>query len=122
MKFYLWLNAALYFVFAVWCTVKPTGTSTSLGYLELNSSGRSEYLVIYGGLQLGLALMFGWLAMHREFHVVGVLLGLLFYTPLIAYRVVTVFQNWPVGGLTIATAALEFALWFAALLLWWRVR
>lgn len=122
MKLYLWINAGLYAAFALWCTLKPRETSASIGYLELSNGGRSEYLVIYGGLQLGLALMFGWLAMHREFHVVGVLLALLFYLPLVAFRVVTLWQHWPVGTVTLATAALELVLGFAALALWLRVR
>ncbi|WP_438480332.1 DUF4345 family protein [Oleiharenicola lentus] len=122
MKLYLWINAALYFVFAVWCTLKPKETSFNIGYVDLNNSGRSEYLVIYGGLQLGLALMFAWLGSQQNQHATGITLSLLFYAPLVIFRAVTLLQQWPVGGVTLATAGLELLLFVGALVLWLRLR
>ena len=57
-KIYLAVVGAAYLLLAVWCAVKPSQTSRSVGFDLLPGSGQSEYLVVYGGLQLGLGLFF----------------------------------------------------------------
>jgi hypothetical protein len=118
LQFYLWTNAALYALFAVWCTVSPQGTSQALGFAQLNSGGRSEYLVIYGGLQLGLAAFFGACAARAPWHETGLLLALLIYLPIVAFRWWTFVQHRPVPGLTLAVGVLETLLLLAAVALW----
>jgi hypothetical protein len=118
MQIYLYLNAVLYGVFALWCTVMPTQTATNLGYLSLASGGRSEYLVIYGGLQLGLALIFWQAARIDAYQRFGVLIAVLLYAPIVLYRVVTVAKQWPVASLTIGTGCLEACLLAVALWLY----
>jgi len=111
---YLYLNAILYFGFAVWCTLSPSATSTNLGYQALSNSGRSEYLVIYGGLQLGLAVIFFILARNASYLRLGIIASVALYAPIVLFRAFTVIQNWPVASLTIATGCLEAALLIAA--------
>ncbi len=115
---YLYANAALYAVFAVWCTLSMTKTSRNLGYETLSASGRSEYLVVYGGLQVGLAAAFWYCASHASMHRAGVLLALALYVPIVVYRGITVARFWPVRGLTLGVAALEVALLAAGLALY----
>ena len=55
VSFYLWINAALYAIFSVMCFARVEAASGALGYVTLNAAGHSEYSVVYGGLQLGLA-------------------------------------------------------------------
>jgi hypothetical protein len=114
MQTYLYVNAFLYGLFAVWCTVKATGTAHSLGYLQLSNGGRSEYLVIYGGLQAGLAILFWLLAREPHYHRLGVMVALGLYVPIVLYRAITTVKHWPVSGLTLGTGALELLLLFAA--------
>jgi hypothetical protein len=114
MKIYLYINAALYAVFAAWCTLKPANTAANLGYVGLNNSGRSEYLVIYGGLQLGLAVMFFLVARDAAFHKLGVWVSIGLYGPIVLYRLITVSRFSPVSSLTLATGALELCLLVAA--------
>jgi hypothetical protein len=118
MQIYLYVNAVLYGVFALWCTVMPTKTAANLGYLDLSSGGRSEYLVIYGGLQLGLALIFWQTARIDAYQRFGVLIAVLLYAPIVLYRVVTVAKQWPVASLTIGTRCLEASLLTVALWLY----
>lgn len=112
-NFYLWTNAILYAVFAVLCTVKLKGTSSSLGYQTLSNSGRSEYLTVYGGLQVGLAAFFALAALMPAFRTAGLLLALSLYVPIVAFRWTSVLANRPVANLTLAVGALE-----TTLLLW----
>lgn len=121
MKIYLWFNAVLYAVFALWCTVSPWRTATNVGFTALSNGGRSEYLVVYGGLQLGLALIFALLARGEASLVrFGVLASVCLYAPIVAYRIVTVIRFSPVGPLTLTVGALELGLLAAAVFLYVR--
>ena len=114
---YLYLNAALYLVFGVWMTLSPWKTAASVGYQELSAGGRSEYLTIYGGLQIGLAAFFALAATVTEFHNAGILFALCLYVPLVFYRAITLVKYWPVRSKTVALAALEFLLALGAIAL-----
>jgi hypothetical protein len=107
---YLYFNALLYVVFALWCTLAPDSTATNIGFTRLTSGGRSEYLVVYGGLQAALALIFFILARAPDRHRLGILISVVLYAPLVAYRVTTVLRFWPVSVVTLATGALEVVL------------
>ena len=115
---YLWINAAIYLLFSLWCTVRPTQTAQAAGFQVLDNSGRSEFLVVYGGLQLGLAAFFALLALAPDLHRLGLLFALAIYTAIVVYRVVTVIVYWPVSGVTLGIGVMEVALLVAALLLW----
>ncbi len=115
---YLWTNAALYALFAVWCTFARERTARSLGYLTRSNAGNSEYLTVYGGLQWGLAVMFATLAAHRAPEALALFIAVGLYVPIVAYRWVTVVRFAPVGGMVKAVALLETALLVAALALW----
>lgn len=117
---YLYGNAALYAVFAAWCTIARRSTSRNLGYEELSSSGHSEYLVVYGGLQLGLAAFFAYVASQPSLHRAGLVFALALYVPIVVYRAATVLAFWPVRGMTLGVAALEAVLLVAAIALYLR--
>lgn len=114
MKAYLLINSALYALFAVWCTVQSASTARNLGYVDLNNSGRSEYLVIYGGLQVGLAVMFFLLARDAAFHRLGMLISIAVYAPIVLYRLLTIWKHSPVSPLTMSVGALETLLLIVA--------
>lgn len=114
---YLYLNAVLYAVFALWCTVAADRTAHGLGYSALTQGGRSEYLVVYGGLQAGLAIVFFALARDPSRHRLGMWIALAIYGPIVAYRLATLVRFWPVGSTTLATAVLECVLLAAAVAL-----
>jgi hypothetical protein len=114
---YLYLNAGLYLLFAAWQTLSPWRTAMALGFETLNSSGRSEFLVIYGGLQLGLAAFFAYTAMSESTHRLGLIFAVCTYAPIVLYRVATVARFWPVKSLTLIVGALELALLVGAVVM-----
>jgi hypothetical protein len=113
---YLWINAAFYLLFAVWQTLSPTSTAQSIGFVTLNNSGRSEYLVIYGGLQAGLAAFFAWTALQPALQRTGIVFALCLYVPIVLYRLVTIGRFWPVSRVTLIVASLEMALLIGAVI------
>jgi hypothetical protein len=115
---YLYLNALLYAAFAAWCTFSATATARAVGYLQLNAGGESEYRVVYGGLQLGLAAVFALLARRSELWENGLIFSLAIYLPLVAYRLATIGAFWPVPRVTLAVAAMETLLLAGAIVLW----
>lgn len=112
---YLYINSALYLLFAVWCTLAPTSTAKNIGYTSLSTGGHSEYLVIYGGLQVGLAALFWLLARNPGTLRLGLLVAIGIYAPIVLFRIITVIRFWPVGALTVGTGILETSLLIAAL-------
>ena len=109
-KVYFYVNAVIYLGLAIWCTLKHEQTAQASGYLMLNSSGHSEYLVVYGGLQIGVAAFYTYLALHPEYASVGVIFSALMYAPIVLYRIITVSIHWPVSSVTLGTASLELTL------------
>jgi len=122
IAWYLWVNAALYGVFAVLCSLRVAATARSLGYTQLNASGMSEYVTVYGGLQFGLAVFFAWAAYRPELQRVGLLLAVCLYMPIVVFRWLSVMRHWPVERMTLAVGALEATLLAVALGLWFKVR
>ena len=114
---YLWTNAILYALLALWCTLMPTRTSQSIGFIEMSSSGQSEYAVIYGGMQFGFAFLFAWTALSGN-HRFGLIFALALYLPILLFRIISVTRFWPVSTTTLATGALEIVLTACAILLW----
>ena len=118
---YLYLNAVVYLLFAVWCTFAPARTATAVGYATLTRSGQTEYLTIYGGLQLGLAVLFAWFAWTQQMRT-GLVLAMALYVPIVLYRSVGLVRWWPVETTTLLLAATEWLMLVAALWLWWQGR
>lgn len=87
---YLFLNAILYAVLAVWCTMQWRTVARSLGYTQLDASGRVEFLTIYGGLQWGLAIVFFLAAREPGLHLPALIGSIAFYAPLVAYRLASI--------------------------------
>ena len=117
---YLYVNAGLYLIFAVWMTLSPWKTAAAVGYDSLAANGRSEFLVIYGGLQLGLAIFFAFIAMNSTYHRIGLVFSLCLYAPIVIYRIITVIRFHAMQGSTLAIGALEIGLLCAATLLYFR--
>lgn len=50
----------LYAYLSGWCSLRPEQTSALVGFDLRPGSGQSEFLVVYGGLELGMACVFVW--------------------------------------------------------------
>lgn len=114
-RYYLYLNAALYLAFSIWCTLSPLPTAQGLGYLALAPSGFSEYLVVYGGMEFGFTLFYLYCASRAKR--IGLVFSICLYAPIVAWRWPSIITHWPVSSTTLATAGLEVLLLAAAIIL-----
>jgi hypothetical protein len=89
IRSFLIVNALLYLFLGVWCIVDPVQTSTWVGLKWINDAGYSEWLTVYGGLELGLGLFFGWAALKRERFSGGVAFGFFLYLGLASMRLLS---------------------------------
>lgn len=119
LALYLWINAIVYGALAIWCALAWRSTSAALGFAQLDGSGRSEYLTIYGGLQLGLGILFALSALRPEWHRHGLVLALALYGGIVAFRWISIATVGPVGRNTMILAVVETALLAWAAVLWW---
>lgn len=118
---HLFANAALYLVLAAWCTIAPDKTSTSIGYRFEHASARSEFLVVYGGLDLGLAIFYFVAGLDPSLHRAGILFSLCLYGCLAIYRLVTVLSIRGLGSFPLAMLAVEAGMVIWAVVLWLRM-
>jgi hypothetical protein len=116
-KAYLWINAAMYAVFAAACALNPDRLQRALGFFTLDNSGSSEFLAIYSGLEDGFALFYVAAARRLELERPAILFSICLYAGLAAFRVPSLLIYRPVRTFTYVTAAVEVALLAAALFL-----
>lgn len=86
---YLVLNAVIYLGLGAWCTLDPGGTSRAIGFTFAKAAARSEYVTVYGGLEVGLGLFFAVAAWQESLRPAGLLFALLTYGCLALFRMGT---------------------------------
>ena len=114
-KSYLALVGAMYLGLAVWCTLSPAVTSQKVGFDIQPGSGQSEFLVIYGGLELGLALIFLMPLVYRESLRFSMLACILIHASLVAFRTVSLFIFSDFDGMTYNLATGEWIIFLAGI-------
>lgn len=120
IRAYLLLNAALYLIFSLWCTFSPEKTAANIGFAFRSGSGRSEFVTVYGGLELGMAVFFLITGMRGEYQLAGLLFALCLYAAIVAFRIVTLLTVPGIERITYGTFGLEAILGIAAAILWWK--
>lgn len=92
---YLWLNAAMYLLLALWCAAYPDRSARALGYGELSAAGRTEFLTVYAGLELGLAAIFACLAAYELLWAMGLVFSIFLYGGIVAFRLYGLWRHRP---------------------------
>jgi hypothetical protein len=119
---YLWLNAAIYLVLGLACTLNPDRLQRAVGYFTVDNSGSSEFLAIYAGLELGLAAFFVAAARSASLARPALLFSLCLYGGLVAFRLPSLLLYRPVRPISYGLAASETILLLAAIALWFASR
>lgn len=117
IPFYLYFNALLYLLFAIWCLFKPDQTANSLGYSFLNSNGKIEYTAVYAGMELGFAAFFALCGLYSQMRFAGLVFGVCMYTGLVLTRVFAALMYGNLSRTTYIIGGLEVLLFISGAIL-----
>jgi hypothetical protein len=109
---------AAYLVLAAWCAFAPEQTSASLGLSLRSGSGQSEFLTVYGGLQLGLGLYFLLPWVRPDSARTVLLASVIVHGSLVAFRAVSLPLYGVKTSTTLVIAGLEIAIFLTSLVVW----
>ncbi len=116
-KIFLAFVGVMYAALSLWCTLAPATTSKKVGFDLLGGSGKSEYLVIYGGLEMALGIVFLlplWKSDYTEF---SLWFCTILHGCLVLYRTISLFQFSEIGSLTYKLAVGEWVIFIACVAL-----
>ena len=114
---FLAIVGVAYILLAAWCVAKPGQTSNSVGLTLQPGSGQSEYLVVYGGLQLGLGLFFLWPLIRSDAEQAVLVLCVVLHGCLVLMRTSSLLMYSGIQPTTYYLAGVEWAIFLGSL---WR--
>lgn len=119
MTIYLGLNALMYLILGIWCAVSPQYTSTAVGFEVKSQQGLAEYFAVYGGLEFALGLFFVFATLSDTHRASGLLLAVLLYGGLVAFRGYSILtQGSDIGnGWNFFALEVSFLIWGVILLI-----
>ncbi len=110
----------LYAYLAIWCSLKPAETSGLVGFDLRPGSGQSEFLSVYGGLEMGMACIFLWPLWRPKQLESSLLACLLIHGCLVLFRGVGFFLYSDIQRMTYQLAVGEWVIFLASAGLCWR--
>ena len=119
-RIFLAIVGAAYLVLAVWCAIMPDKTSKSVGLTLQAGAGQSEFLTVYGGLQLALGLAFLWPLYRPADIAFPLVLCLLIHGCLVGFRTLGFLLYSGIPSTTMLLAATEWIIFVAAAILYWK--
>ena len=118
-KVFLGVVGLAYLVLAAWCMVAPTTTAQAVGFELQPGSGQSEYLVVYGGLQLGLGCFFIWPVFWKpEAIPVAIVASFFIHAAIVLLRSIGFLLYANFEETTLVLAAVEWIILISTLLVW----
>jgi hypothetical protein len=121
-RVFLAIVGAAYLALAAWCAILPDTTSNSVGFTLQPGSGQSEFLTVYGGLQVAIGLAFLWPLYRPSDTTLPLFLCLLTHGCLVIFRTLSFGLYSGVPATTIVLAATEWTIFMGAAILAWRSR
>lgn len=112
-RLFLGFVGTLYIILALWCSFAPASTSRTVGFTLKPGSGQSEFLVVYGGLELALGIMFLWPLYQKEAARYALFTCLMLHACLVVFRTLGFFLF---EGIESTTYSLAFGEWLIFLI------
>jgi hypothetical protein len=119
-RIFLAVVGIAYILLAAWCALLPEKTSKAVGFTLQAGQGQSEFLTVYGGLELALGIIFLWPLYRPEQVAFSLLVCLVIHGCLVLFRTVAfvIYSGFPTT--TYLLAATEWVIFLAAAFLFWR--
>lgn len=109
-KIFLALCGLLYAGLAIWCTVSPEVTSEKVGFEIKPGSGQSEFVTVYGGLEMGLAIIFLLPLFRSDLLFSSLLACVVIHACLVIFRSFSFFLFTDISSMTYKLAAGEWVI------------
>ena len=120
VKAFLAFVGLAYIGLAGWCSLQPEKTAKGVGFTLHPGSGQSEFLVVYGGLELALGLIFLWPLYRPDEFAFPLFVCLVVHGCLVAFRTVSFFLYGGIESTTYYLAATEWAIFLGSAYLFLR--
>ncbi len=117
-KVFLAAVGLAYLSLAAWCVARPQQTAGAVGFQLKPGGGQSEYLVVYGRLQLGLGMLFLLPLARGDALAFALQACLIIHASLVVFRTVSFALYSGIPTTTYSLAAIE---WSILLLAIWRL-
>ena len=117
-RLFLTIVGMAYLSLAFWCSIDPAQTSRAVGFSLQPGSGDSEFLVIYGGLEFGLGLIFLWPLYRRDELLFSLRVCLIVHGCLAVFRTASFVLFTGIGKTTCGLAATEWTIFALSLAAW----
>ncbi len=120
-KVCLALIGILYIGLAIFCTIAPQTASEKVGFKLDGGTGQSEFLVIYGGLELAMGLIFLLPLVKSDTLDFSLTACLLIHVCLVIFRSISFFAFSEISGTTVRLAIGEWVILIVTgLAIWWQ--
>lgn len=119
-KIFLGLVGGMYVILGLYCSFLPARASKTVGFDLIEGAGRSEFLTVYGGLEVGMGLVFLWPFLRPAETEFALRACLIIHACLVLFRSIgfVAFQN--IGSSTYSLAIGEWIIFLAAAVIWWQ--
>ena len=107
----------VYVLLGIWCTLRPRVTSEAVGFQLSGDGGMSEFVTVYGGLEVGLGLAMIVPALSPALRPGGLVFALVLSAALPCFRIPTLLAlsvprtTWVLAGVEIVIAAALLVAW-----------
>ena len=120
-RFFLAFVGFAYIGLGIWSAVAPQKTSKAVGFVLQPGQGQSEFLTVYGGLEVALGLLFLWPLYKSEEVAFPLLACLVVHACLVLFRTISFFIYTGFETTTYVLAATEWIIFLAAaVLFFWK--
>lgn len=119
-RIFLAVIGLVYVGLSIWCAFMPERTSKAVGFTLDRGAGQSEFLTVYGGLEMALGLLFLWPLFKPDQVAFPLLACLVVHLCLVSFRSAGFVLFSGIPTTTYYLAATEWIVFLAAAGLWWR--
>lgn len=117
-KAFLALVGTTYIALGIWCAVAPEKTSKTVGFTLTPGSGQSEFLTVYGGLEVALGLLFLWPFIKSDEIAFPLAACLVVHLCLVLFRTIGFFVYSGFASTTYTIAVVEWMIFLVSAVLW----
>ena len=108
----------MYLALGMWCAISPEKTSAVVGFELIGGAGMSEFLTVYGGLEIGMGMIFLLPFFGERFLEYPLLVCVLIHANLVFFRTLSFVFYSDIGSGTYKLAIGEWVIFLLGIILY----